>query len=432
MNRLVRLLLGLPYHKGVYTPLNPDNSDTKVGKYVWDEAAEAAARGVRPQEEGGGKVADEAPDPTWEERSHTGLMDQRMMTNGTNMYDAYMSPECGPDMMLEGDLATFSSGLAEDVWHVLTTELTWSRMLMLELLMEAVLVVTFAVLMFAASYVAESSAGGGSATATAAGELFLSKLLLAFSTVRISSDAIFGWAPRAQSSSAEILLVALLGWLHWLLITVASALIVGRALKPQQQLVFAPDCTISAVTYNGQRVLELAVKVAVLRTWHYPVLQNVELKLEIARLGDGACYPLPLKGGITGFPQMATVVPIYLRHILDERSPIMQQGGPEKMFFLMAHVSAEDTFGTRISQSMRYCNPDGPTPRRYANAGFSPCRILFGATFASQMRMLRSPDGTPTPSIPRVFLNVDNFHHVKRDPDAQAVLQQLKTRMGLA
>jgi len=425
LNRLVRMLLGMPYSKGAYTPLNPDNSDTKVAKHVWDEAAadDTATPGS------GSKVADEALDPDWDARSHRGLMDATMIGSGASMYDVRQSPDCTPDFILEGDQAFFSSGLIEDVWHVLTTELSWQKMLMLELLIEAVLVFTFALLLLLASLLTDTSQMDASPPAR---DVFLSKLLLAFSTVRISSDAIFGWTPREQSSPAEIVLVALLGWLHWLLITVASALIVGRALKPQQQLAFAPDCTISTINYDGRRVLELSVKVAVLRSWHYNVLQNIEFKLEVARLGDGACFPLALKGGITGFPQMQTTVPLYLRHVVDENSPIMHNGGPEKMFFVMAHVSAEDTFGTRISESTRYCNPDGPTPRRFTAAGFSPRRILFGAKFVDQMRMLRKPDGTLTPSIPRGIINLDKFHHVKRDPEAQSILEEMKARMGLA
>ena len=62
--------------------------------------------------------------------------------------------------------------------------------------------------------------------------------------MRISSDSIFGWKEREPSTGPEVFVLVVGGWLHWLLLNVAGAIIVSRALLPHRQVVFAHTATI--------------------------------------------------------------------------------------------------------------------------------------------------------------------------------------------
>ena len=63
--------------------------------------------------------------------------------------------------------------------------------------------------------------------------------------MRLSTDSIFGWEGRRASSGIEVAILALQGWFHWILLSVAGAVIVARALKPLRQVIFAPDACLS-------------------------------------------------------------------------------------------------------------------------------------------------------------------------------------------
>ena len=398
--RAVRRLVGLPWTRGKFREIDKSN---KVAVYSQEESASGA-------------------DDEFDERSHLGSCGPgRMVLSGYSMYNALSEPMPETNVF-EGDLAAFSAGLGEDLWHMLTTEMSWQKVLLFEVLAEVTLILVFTCLMCVASLFS------GEGTDLDAGELFSSKLLLAFSTVRISSDAIFGWTAREESSPGEVALVAILGWLHWLLLSVASALIVGRALSKQQQFVFSPDCTIGINTWAGQRTLELTVRCSVLRPQYVKVLQHIEMKLQMNVLGTGVNYPLKLKGGINGYPLQTTHVPLHFRHVIDLDSPIMQTGGPARILSVMASVSAEDEVGNRISQATVYNNPAGPTTKRFADNGYCPRRVLFGAKFADQVRFFvpKDADGNDEAGLNRrTVINLDTFHRVVKDKEAQAQLDHL-------
>ena len=74
---------------------------------------------------------------------------------------------------------------------------------------------------------------------------FKDNLLLSLTTVRLSTDKIFGWQPTTASSPLEVCVLALYGWTHWLLLSVASALIVARALRPARSGLFSPDMVVN-------------------------------------------------------------------------------------------------------------------------------------------------------------------------------------------
>ena len=76
-------------------------------------------------------------------------------------------------------------------------------------------------------------------------ELFAGVGILALTTVRLSTDKIFGWQPTKASTPLEITVLAIYGWIHWLLLSVASALIVARALRPARSGIFSPDSVVN-------------------------------------------------------------------------------------------------------------------------------------------------------------------------------------------
>ena len=120
---------------------------------------------------------------------------------------------------------THQRSFGEDIWHLLTVDLSIAKLLVLEATMELFMIVSFAMLMFLVDI-----AEGFTDDQTKA-ELFRSKLLLALTAVRLSTDSIFGWEGRRASSGIEVAILALQGWFHWILLSVAGAVIVARALK---------------------------------------------------------------------------------------------------------------------------------------------------------------------------------------------------------
>ena len=151
-----------------------------------------------------------------------------------------------------GDLASLSPVLAEDfeVAHAhernvlarpLVTGLTG-------LTDEALLILLFGVLLCG------WQAGLGA-------QVTARQLCWTLTTVRISSDSLFGAQAAEQCGGvghrvAALLLLAACSWLHWHWLSVATAIIVYRALRPQRQIVSSPVCLIdekaSQVTIQRQ------------------------------------------------------------------------------------------------------------------------------------------------------------------------------------
>ena len=107
------------------------------------------------------------------------------------------------------------------------------RVLYLELAVETVVIVAFAVVLWLLA-IAEKQEG-----ADAVGPewtAFSTKLALSLSSVRLNTDSIFGFKPRPVSSGTEIMVLVIEGWFHWLLLQVAGAIIVSRALLPHRQM----------------------------------------------------------------------------------------------------------------------------------------------------------------------------------------------------
>jgi hypothetical protein len=196
-----------------------------------------------------------------------------------------------------GDLASISPGLAEDLWHMLTNEISWPTLLLTELAVEALLIVLFGVLCAVAS-------GAGS---------YGEKIMLTLTTVRISSDSLFGWMPKPQSSAVEVLLLATCSWLHWLWLSVATAIIVYRALRPQRQIMFSPVCLID------EKASQVTIQLQLLRP-NKVMLKDVQWQCMC--MAGGSFVPLKLV--TAGHPLMWFPGSYNVRHNIDEESPFHQ------------------------------------------------------------------------------------------------------------
>lgn len=310
-------------------------------------------------------------------------------------------------MMAEGDENELSVSLAEDVWHLLTVDLSIARLLALEVMLELANIMFFAVVMFCVDLL-EGSATGDDAIPL---RLFRSKLLLSLTAVRLSTDSIFGWTGRRASSGAEVAVLAFQGWFHWLLLSVAGAVIVARALKPLRQVVFSPDCCLTNE--------ELSLRMQIIR--HKTVtLYNMEIQLQLVAKG-GQTWNLPLPHGVDTIARWTSAMPLTIRHVIDENSPLAAAAGlRETIISLRVAMTAVDSNGGPVYAGMVYYNPQGFFGRQtgfrkhFANAGYVFPRILTDKRFADQIRIFRNMDEADAPvekmtSLPTMGVDLDSM-----------------------
>ena len=230
---------------------------------------------------------------------------------------------------------------------------------------------------------------------------------MSLTTVRISSDAIFGWAERTPSTKPEIAVLAVLGWAHWLLLSVAGAIIVARALRPLQQVAFAPDCAM-----NDK---ELSIRMILVRK--SVAIYDVQVKM-MCTIG-GNRYHLPLARGLTSYDHMWQVPMTFKHDITAEDSPLH---GLEfaKVSSVSVSVSATDNAGNPVMAHAMYYNPTAWLTGRpefqgtFTNGPPYP-RVLRG-NYADQIRIFRLPNTEASyegsSATPAWLYNMDNFHVV--------------------
>ena len=108
--------------------------------------------------------------------------------------------------------------------------------------------------------------------------------------MRLNTDSIFGFKPRPVSSGTEIMVLVIEGWFHWLLLQIAGAIIVSRALLPHRQMVFAHACVADTDK-------ELTVRLTQVR--HGVALMQPSIRLQICD-NTGTYKELPIKGIVGG------------------------------------------------------------------------------------------------------------------------------------
>ena len=239
--RLLRRALGLPYKSGYYYDhprASPERGDGTFtvdnGNVMFTPEPKDGSRRVPPAEHvlssvKSGKVnCDSSRFPEF-----AGLDERPKFQGGVvHTADRLIFKET---FAAEGDEGALSVSLAEDVWYLLTEELSIWAVLRLEIALEVLLIVVFALLLTVVS-VAEHGARDG---------VLRDEFLSSLTSVRLSTDSIFGWQARSASSGYEVFVLAIQGWTHWLLLSVAGAVIVARALRPLQRVVFNPDCILA-------------------------------------------------------------------------------------------------------------------------------------------------------------------------------------------
>ena len=283
-----------------------------------------------------------------------------------------------------GDLSAFTSTM-EDIWYQLTVSMSVSRVLLLEVLVEAGIILAFALLLWLLA-MAEGPSGHSS---------FGSKLALSLSSVRLNTDSIFGWKERPASSPAEVAVLVAEGWLHWLLLNVAGAVIVARALLPHRQMTFAHTAIVDTDK-------ELIIRVTLVRQG--AVLMQPSIRLQCSDimgryqdLSKGA-----LSEGHTVLPQTC----LTLRHVIDESSPLHTcNGGRTNICAVLCSITAIDgVSGAPVHAAIAYVSPSAAAgdPSILPGIETKP-KLCWDAKFKDMLDFAK--DGT-------VLVNLDNMSRV--------------------
>ena len=283
-----------------------------------------------------------------------------------------------------GDLSAFTSTM-EDIWYQLTVSMSVSRVLLLEVLVEAGIILAFALLLWLLA-MAEGPSGHSS---------FGSKLALSLSSVRLNTDSIFGWKERPASSPAEVAVLVAEGWLHWLLLNVAGAVIVARALLPHRQMTFAHTAIVDTDK-------ELIIRVTLVRQG--AVLMQPSIRLQCSDimgryqdLSKGA-----LSEGHTVLPQTC----LTLRHVIDESSPLHTcNGGRSNICAVLCSITAIDgVSGAPVHAAIAYVSPSAAAgdPSILPGIETKP-KLCWDAKFKDMLDFAK--DGT-------VLVNLDNMSRV--------------------
>ncbi|MDB0053528.1 hypothetical protein N9F40_00675 [bacterium] len=293
-----------------------------------------------------------------------------------------------------------SVSLGEDIWHILTVDMSLPRLLLLDVLVE------FAFILFGAVMLALVAAAEGNALG---GDLISAKLMLSLTTVRISSAAIFGWQERTPSTKPEVLILALLGWAHWWLLSVAGAIIVSRALRPLQQLALAPDCVV-----NDE---DVAIRMIILRSSVvlYDVKVQIKLGLQLKSGKDGnMMMNLPLTNDSYG---TLTGIPYTLRH--DRSDPKSPLKGIE--LNEIRTVNCTDGSGNPVMAHAQYTNPITlmmMSPMKGSNGGDRIYPRILRGKFADQIRVCLKAS-----KLLLIVYNMDTFHVVKQEREDASPVQ---------
>ena len=320
---------------------------------------------------------------------------------------------------IEGEASVFSFGTLEDVWFRLVHELSWSKLIVGELLSELLVILLCGSLLTLAQVIEEQNVR------------FRDNVILALTTVRLSTDKIFGWQPTKASTPLEITVLAIYGWIHWLLLSVASALIVARALRPARSGIFSPDSVVNDDSLQvRRRVLErrhrrenssecvrsrvnAQVRFMVLRNSNQSsmgFLYNMEFTMQ-GMTSSGQTVDLPLvRSRYATWRNQCNI--ITLRHsVKDAASPFNAgyPGGAQKVETVFVTLAALDIDGNQVMLSAVYYDPTLLSSAIEKRARpFS--RILRNHRYVDMYRVARHPaTGAMATREPKYVCNLDNF-----------------------
>jgi hypothetical protein len=300
---------------------------------------------------------------------------------------------------MSGARSVFSFGTAGDVWFQLVHEIRWPALIALEIALE-----TFLIVACGAALTAVALAEGKSGDAAS----FRGKILVSLTTVRLASDSVYGWQVSDPSSPAEIFVLACFGWGHWLLVTIASALIVARALRPQKSLVLAPDMV---VTPNGAVQIRFMV---VRGGGHSMEGMLYEVEITVQAWDDyGALHDVPLVRN-----KYAVAVPfdiITIRHLATGDSPFNKNrpGGQRNAEMCQVTMKALDADGNAVVSHVTYFG-EGNFMDAAVLAKARPYPRILHAVFVDTYERVKDPVTGDSPrTAPKLVANLDNFGRTK-------------------
>ena len=318
---------------------------------------------------------------------------------------------------VEGDESVFSFGTAEDFWFTLVNEASWASLIGGELMVEALMILMCG---FILTFVALVE--GKTVTVATLG----SKVLLSLTTVRLSTDSIYGWQAGTPSTPVEIFILAIFGWVHWLILSIASALIVARALRPATSGLFSPDMVVNSDSAQ--------VRFMVLRNQHQGkmgFLYNLEFQMQAMTVG-GQTIDLPLiRNKYAQWLNSNNI--ITLRHpVTDPSSPFNpeREGGPVKVSNIFVTLTAMDVDGNSVLESVIYYDPNNLDKDLEEKLRPFP-RVLMNHKFVDMYRIAKHPEtGDWAKAAPVFICNLDNFIKVAElQPDESGFL--VGTKDGL-
>ena len=354
--RWIRRRLGLGHEYGMLK--HPDEWVTKKAEY--DHGADPLNLGP---------TAGEAHPKS---RDH---LDLRMRDVEWGFWNEFFQPQ--------GDQARLSFSLVEDVWHLLTVDLSMTKVLLLELSMEALLILVTTLILMLLGYVT----GSGDESHETVGNLFTTKLLLSLSTVRLSTDSVWGWREGPVSPPLEVLALSLHSWLHWLLLNIASAIVVARAMRPLRQVIFSPDCVVDHQHLN--------IRLQLLR-FKTVGLKNLHISLS-ATTADGVFHNLPLSNGMNQIPEWRGCGPMNIKHDVSPTSPFHPTNlAKEKITMVRVALSCMDSNGMPVNETMSWYDSDegvfmkAPSSKRYfLENGVKYPQILYKAKWRDAYAMYK-------------------------------------------
>jgi len=372
---LLRSLVGLPVPPKAF--IHPE---------IRDALLEEAAR------KGSGKVG-----PSSVEVVEDDVVDEVMA--GRRVFDPDIYYNCdgitAEEVALEGDESVYSFGTAEDLWFLLVNEASWTTLIVGEIVLEASMILFCGVLLT----IVAALEGVDHA------ETLGSKVLLSLTTVRLSTDSIYGWQQGKPSSTTEIAVLALFGWIHWLILSVAAALIVARALRPPTSGLFSPDMVVNE---SGAQVRFMVLRNQLQTKLGF--LYNLEFHMQGMTAGGQTVDMALLRSKYAMWLNQNNI--ITLRHdISHPDSPYCptREGGPLTMSTVFVTLTALDCDGNSVLESIIYSDPTNMSPS--TEAKFRPFpRILHNHKFEDMYRMVRHPEtGELVKTTPQFVCNLDNF-----------------------
>ncbi|GMH63104.1 hypothetical protein TL16_g11326 [Triparma laevis f. inornata] len=303
--------------------------------------------------------------------------------------------------MAQGDQAALSFSFVEDIWHLLTVEMSMFKVLLLEISVEIFLILCTAIILTLLAHV--SGAADDSHETT--GSLFVFKLLLSLSTVRLSTDSVWGWREGPVSPPLEVIILSLHSWFHWLLLNIASAIVVARAMRPLRQVFFSSDCVVDHEYLN--------IRLQILR-FKTVRLKNLHISLS-ATTKDGVFHNLPLSNNDNGnIPEWRGAGSMNIKHSITPASPLHPTNLAKKgMNMIRVALSATDSNGLPVNETMSWYDAEagvfmkGPSQRAFREKGVKFPQILYKAKWRDAYNMFKP---WPPSKLPAISVDINNFN----------------------